>query len=142
MAKIKKRNPLNPSEHTKTRQSFIDYDYTSKLSKTDKDWLSKFTDEYYAGSFDENDRKNLIKGVSNHRKIWVEDSKRRICQFNLAQIGRLLCMDGILENIEDECALGLDEVLAIIENRIKFVSKEQVHTLLNEIKDFYQCTNN
>lgn len=42
---------LNPRLNSKTKQSYIDYDYVDKLSEKDKDWLNRFSGEYYSGNF-------------------------------------------------------------------------------------------
>jgi len=133
----KKRNPLNPNHQTKPRQSFIDYDYVNKLSKKDRAFLSKFTDEYYGGVFSEDDSKNLIQGEDNHRAIWREDSYRRICQFNIAQASKVLLPEELLNRVSENETFTLEEILAIVEKRMQLVSKDQVRDLLQQIKDFY-----
>lgn len=48
--KKKKRNPLNFKQQTRPRREFMDYDYVHKLSPEEKEFLAKFTDEYYGGA--------------------------------------------------------------------------------------------
>lgn len=40
--------------NTSSRQANIDYDYVDTLSESDKEWLAKFTENYYSASFDLN----------------------------------------------------------------------------------------
>lgn len=139
---VKKRNPLKLSDQTKPRQSYIDYDYVNKLSPSERKFLSKFTDEYYGGVFEPNDKKNLIKGEENHRFLWREDWRRRVCQLNLAQIGQRLSTEATLVKCETEVELSFSEILDIIEKRIKYVTADQLKTLLDEIKEFYNSAYN
>lgn len=45
---------FSKSHNPKARRLHIDYDYLDKLSASDKEWLAKFTDEYYGASFEMN----------------------------------------------------------------------------------------
>lgn len=42
---------FSKSHNCKDRRSSIDYDYIHKLSQEEKEWLAKFSDEYYSASF-------------------------------------------------------------------------------------------
>lgn len=57
---------LDPGLNLKTRTDLIDYDYVDKLSKKEKEWLNKFTDEYVNASVDP---KNLKKNLHNTEKL-------------------------------------------------------------------------
>jgi hypothetical protein len=54
-SKRKKRDPLKHSDQVRTRREFIDYDYVNQLSKEERDFLAKFTDEYYGGAVKKGD---------------------------------------------------------------------------------------
>lgn len=58
----KKRNSLNPEHSPKSRREFIDYDYADKLDDESLDFLKKFTDEFYGGSFVINDTYIIVNG--------------------------------------------------------------------------------
>ena len=40
------------TNNIRSRRAFQDYDYLDKLSKSEKEFLAKFTDEYYSASYD------------------------------------------------------------------------------------------
>ena len=45
---------FNKTFNTKSRRTLTDYDYLDKLNQKEKEWLARFTEEYYAASFDNN----------------------------------------------------------------------------------------
>jgi hypothetical protein len=51
----KRKDSLDCTKYPKTVQEHIDYDYTGKLSETDKEYLARFTAEYYTADFEIND---------------------------------------------------------------------------------------
>ena len=57
---------LNPGLNLKTRTDLIDYDYVDKLSKREREWLNKFTEEYVNASVDS---KNLKKNLHNTEEL-------------------------------------------------------------------------
>lgn len=56
---------FSKQHNTSSRSKHIDYDYLDQLSDTEKDWLAKFTENYYSASFDINPafvkKEDLIK---------------------------------------------------------------------------------
>lgn len=47
---------LKPKYNSRILSEYMDYDYLDKLSVVDKDFLDKFSREYYKGSFEHDDR--------------------------------------------------------------------------------------
>ena len=77
---------LNPKCHYKSTQDLVDYDYTKKLSETDKDFLDKFSEEYYGARFKgpnsihpDSDRKQIYR-ENDRRKKTVLSARRFSCQ--------------------------------------------------------------
>jgi len=52
----------------------VDYDYTKRLSKEEKDWLERFTDEYYRNDF-RND--SPVHELDESREYSIKDGKTR-----------------------------------------------------------------
>lgn len=106
-AKTKYPN-LNPKNHIKRRQSFIDYDYVSKLSDKDKEFLSKFTNEYYCASFDTENSENNIHDIYE-KSGRVRDRKKKKEEMNWKQT---LEQDNNIRNLDTyalkSCVQGLE----------------------------------
>ena len=76
----KDRKALDKKCATKARRSYLDYDYVDKLSEVERDWLARFSDEFYAADFEINPTfvrysdcmktlKKMIKTEENQKKI-------------------------------------------------------------------------
>jgi hypothetical protein len=83
-SKRKKRDPLKHSDQVRTRREFIDYDYVNQLSKEERDFLAKFTDEYYGGAVKKGDAEALH--YSDDKKEY--DKLRKDCYNRNNEIGR------------------------------------------------------
>jgi hypothetical protein len=91
----KRMKPKNPSLKTsmkvKIRREFADYDYRNKLSDKDRDWLDKFTAEYYGGSIDAD---NLDRHLHNTPELKKDCYDRNNHQnndtFGIARVNGLL----------------------------------------------------
>lgn len=69
MAK-KKRNKLdgiNRNKNLKSRWDLIDHDYLDKLTPEEKEWLSKFNEEYVSGTFEKTKEGNFSKTKNLHK---------------------------------------------------------------------------
>lgn len=109
---------LNKAKTTRARKDLIDYDYLSKLSKSELEFLNKFSDEFYCANF---------KGETLHPKELQKDCESRnngrnndlltvkeiTGGINFVNYGAEL--DELLEQTKDN-AIGRDELLEEIEN--------------------------
>lgn len=75
--KKKKRDPLNLKHQTRPRREYIDYDYADTLNPEDREFLAKFTDEYYGGGGFK--RKEEGGEYDYSQSIHKSDKLRRLC---------------------------------------------------------------
>ena len=109
MSKKKKRDPLNLNHQTRTRRDYIDYDYAKELSKEEREWLAKFTDEYYGGAF-RNDCTDIHKTDEQRKECYGRNNSAQRCIFNLAKqtekldeiIEAITAIDTQIQNINHE----------------------------------------
>lgn len=55
MSKRTKSDGLKTKNSPRQRRGYLDYDYVAKLSPDEKDFLAKFSDEYYGSDFEINE---------------------------------------------------------------------------------------
>lgn len=78
-SKTKRRDKhlsLNPACIKYAARDFVDFDYIAKLSPEEKDWLNKFSDEYYQASFKKGEQP-LHKTPEERRAVYATDNARR-----------------------------------------------------------------
>lgn len=76
--KKKKRSNLVPSDNTKVRQIYADsHYYSDKLPESAKEWLEKFTGEYYGASFENSWEYDEIHELKVDRDT-VEDLNKQL----------------------------------------------------------------
>jgi hypothetical protein len=64
-----RKNALSPKKHTKSRKEYVDYDYADVLSEEEKEWLGRFTDEFYGASWDLNAVFVLLKDIQDEKLL-------------------------------------------------------------------------
>ncbi len=79
--KPKPRYGLIPAANHKKVRDFIDFDYVSKLSSEEADWLNKFSTEFYGATFNNNET-DLHQTVIKRRKIYNENNARERDVYN------------------------------------------------------------
>jgi hypothetical protein len=86
----------------RVRREFVDHDYVSQLSPSEKDWLSKFDSEYYGASIKKTKkgtiRKEHLHSVNDGyaKQLYDANNKRNNDLFGVTRI------NGLLENIEGQ----------------------------------------
>jgi hypothetical protein len=65
----KRRDALSANRHNQSRQEYVDYDYVKKLSKEERDYLAKFTDEFYGATWDINPVYMVLKDIPNEEGL-------------------------------------------------------------------------
>lgn len=88
---------LDPKLNRINLRDAIDYDYVNALSEKDKDWLNRFSVEYYSADFS-GDR-TLIKGKKARRKIYKANNDRN--QDTTAYLGNFKAL-GSYEDLHDD----------------------------------------
>jgi len=84
MSKKKRKDyGCHPQCHYSSSREFVDYDYVSKLSDEDAEWLGNFSDNYYSGRFKhddgnnpEKDRKSCYKRAHAQRRDFLSGRPR------------------------------------------------------------------
>lgn len=124
MAKKKKtkrsqtKNPnLKKNLNSRVRQEYIDMDYVDKLDEKQKEFLNKFTGEFYGGAFDKNENDeytddNLMKTDAERKEMWNNNNARNRCLYgkikNKVGNTHLLNFEKVKNMVEDEFAKNLD----------------------------------
>jgi hypothetical protein len=102
LVKRKKHADLDPLYMPRVRREFVDHDYVSQLSPSEKDWLSKFDSEYYGASIKKTKkgtiRKEHLHSVNDGyaKQLYDANNKRNNDLFGVTRI------NGLLENIEGQ----------------------------------------
>jgi hypothetical protein len=65
----RRRDALGANRHIQSRQEYVDYDYVKKLSKEERDYLAKFTDEFYGATWDINPVYMVLKNIPNEEGL-------------------------------------------------------------------------
>lgn len=73
-----KNSSLDPKYHNLAIHEYLDYDYVKELGDKEKEWLNKFSEEYYRAYFNSDAPKHLHK--KKHRKeIYGSNNARNRC---------------------------------------------------------------
>lgn len=115
----KKLDGLELKKQPRHRKGFIDYDYLDQLTKEEKEFLGKFTDEYYGGGgFErgEDDDFDYTDSIHNtdelRRDCYRRNKRQQRCAYNRAAgIGNLF-----LNGANNTLAKEEEDNLNIIDN--------------------------
>lgn len=95
----KKHASLDPLFNPRVRREYIDYDYTKQLPDEAKDFLDKFTSEYYGASISKYETKNgkkrvkkghLHKTISKAKEAYDNNNRRNNDVYGVTKINGLL----------------------------------------------------
>lgn len=86
---------LQPNLNVKVRQELIDFDYVEKLPEECKDWLNKFSGEYYNGNFKKSKRgkylkSNLHNGSKARKECYKRNNDRNNDVFSVTKANDML----------------------------------------------------
>jgi hypothetical protein len=103
---------LNPARARKSTEDFIDYDYVSKLSAEERDWLAQFTSEYYCA--DLKDAKLHTTKEAKRALFGANNARNRDCYTKLNRVP--VAPDG-MPNAEERDPTGEieDRIIEIID---------------------------
>jgi uncharacterized FlgJ-related protein len=79
-AKKKKHYDLIPAAMHKQSRDFVDFDYVEKMTEEEKDWLNKFSAEYYNNNFTAENPVTPDKVA--RRKYYQRNNERRRDMWN------------------------------------------------------------
>lgn len=125
------RDPLNPAHQTRPRRDYIDYDYINKLDPKAREFLAKFTDEFYGGAFLKTEsgyysKKNIHRTAKLRRNCYNRNDASKRCIFTLAKITeKLQDFDAYTESYEAISDGFEDAVIEILDNVAKESSSSQ-----------------
>ena len=94
--KTQKKYPrLEKNKNLKIRQELIDYDYISKLTDKEKEWLNRFTTEYTCGTFEKDSsgkysKKNLHKTSEQRKECYTRNNRRNDDIHGISKINNML----------------------------------------------------
>ncbi len=120
---------LKKNLNTKIRQDLIDYDYLTKLSPEEKEWLNKFTEEYVSASFKKNKKTgryvgNLHKNKQQRKDCYDRNNARNRDMFAISKTMNKLDGDEVLVDYLEDASFedpGIveDQVIEAIDARKK-----------------------
>lgn len=120
MKKSKKRRSdvkypgLNPSYNSKIKQEYLDYDYVSKLSDKDKEFLNKFTEEFYGAALDVHNLENNLHNTPKLKKDCQDrNNARNRCIYSIQRATNRL-ISATYTEINSSVKSDLDEDIDII----------------------------
>lgn len=146
MKKRKKRSQtkypgLVPRVNSRVRQEHIDYDYIGQLSDSDKEFLNKFTEEFYSASLilDEDGRiipeLNLHQTEEHKKSIYDANNARNRCQYGQikAKVAntKLLNYEDRLNMVEDELSKGIAPT-RVEDAYAEFLTFKEIDAMLKE----------
>jgi len=124
----KKKHPyLEPRLNSRVRQEFLDYDYIGDLSEEEKDFLNKFSGEFYGGTFSKDGSDITANDVEGYRASYNRNNARNRDLFGLIRnrVGatKLLNYDNVINIVEDQLARGIshdnieDAIIDYLDNK-------------------------
>lgn len=132
MASKKMLGALKKHGISRAHHEYVDMDYVSKLSPEEKEWMGRFVNEYYQGSFTGTDE-DLMKTQEEKRVTWQDSLARR--KRDLVTVARAAGTYPyeFSEEAEDPCEDVMweeDRINAAIEVRRRFTAAERKELLL------------
>lgn len=77
---------LDNRYNSKIRQEYIDYDYKTKLTEEEKEFLNKFTEEYYGAGLDYDNLENNIHNTPELKKACTDrNNAQNRCLYGISK---------------------------------------------------------
>jgi hypothetical protein len=127
----------------RVRKELVDMDYLKDLSEKDRQWIEKFSREYYGGSLNtESPRKNLHKSKAKIKECFDRNNKQNNDLFGVTKANNLLDHDIIYKKVENteyihpsnvKSSLTEEALIAYIDNKELLDCDEKEFALLIEL---------
>lgn len=107
----KEKHPyLEKRLNSRVRQEYIDYDYVDNLSEEEKEFLNKFTGEYYGGSFNKDGTDLTADNTEGYRESYNRNNARNRCLYgrirNRVGVTKMLNYEDIINMVEEHLSKG------------------------------------
>ena len=126
----KKFPALDPRVNSRTKQQYIDYDYLDKLTQDEKEWLNRFSGEYYSGDFKK--ESGSVRGDGKYLKDCIhptDAATRKECYdrnnhnnmdyFSVAKAkGEMLYPTDMIEAVDETTYAEINEFERLMESAI------------------------
>lgn len=129
---LKHYRNLNRGLNSRTKYDYIDYDYLSKLSEEDLEYLNKFSGEYYSGDFRKEEgairgdgkylEDNLHKTKEERKECYTRNNKRNVDYISVGKAkGEAIFPENLADYIDESICddrNNFEEVMiAILDNK-------------------------
>jgi len=109
---------LDKKYNLKIRQELIDQDYIDKLTDEEKDWLSRFNEEYVSANFQHKGKK-LHKTKKQKRERYQANNKRNVDIFAVSKANEMLRgekdIKSVLDKSDTNASQHEDTMIALID---------------------------
>lgn len=114
------------------KQEYLDYDYLSKLSDKDKEWLNRFTEEELNANFKHKGDK-IITDNETQKQIYHKNNARQRCTYS-----RSKAKNAVKDAAENEIDITYQYIVDE-QDVIDLLYQKELLTHLNDIEERIEC---